>query len=345
MCAVRIDVHHHLLSPQYVKELANVGVVESGGVPFPQWRPEDSLTMMDRQGIDTALLSVSSPGLCFGNGVRVREIARSLNEFAAQCQTRWPERFGFFATLPLPDVESTLAEIAYALDVLHADGIGLLSNYAGVYLGDPAFDAIFAALDRRAAVVFIHPTVFTGREIPAAKNAGSPIPTLPGFMLEFVFDTTRAVANLVLSGTLKKYPRIRIILSHAGGTVPFVANKIVSGAIMTRCPQVLTGQTTLPQADMLAEKMRAIRDDVFDQLQGLYYDTALSANAHALSSLQQLVPASHMLLGTDYPFAPEREAHTTLNGIASAVGLSEQDRQAIEGNNAFQLFPRRHASE
>lgn len=342
MSATRIDVHHHLLSPQYVKELADVGVIESGGVPFPQWKPEDSLSMMDRQGIDTALLSVSSPGLCFGNGAKIREMARLLNEFAAQCQARWPERFGFFATLPLPDVEAALAETAYALDVLHADGIGLLSNYAGIYLGDPAFDAIFAALDQRAAVVFIHPTVFTGREIPAAKNAGSPISTLPGFMLEFVFDTTRAVANLVLSGTLKKYPHIRIILAHAGGTVPFVVNKIVAGAIMTRYPQVLAGQMAPLQVDMLAEKMRAIRDDVFGQLQGLYYDTALSANAHALSSLRQLVPASHIVLGTDYPFAPESEAHATLNGIASAAGLREQELQAIEGGNLGQLFPWRH---
>lgn len=205
MSVARIDVHHHLLPPQYVKELAKVGVVESGGVPFPQWKPEDSLTMMDRQGIDTAFLSVSSPGLCFGNEAKIREMARLLNEFATQCQARWHERFGFFATLPLPDVEAALAEIAYALDVLHADGIGLLSNYAGVY-----------------------------------------------------------------------------------------------------------------------------------------YDTALSANAHALSSLQQLVPASHMLLGTDYPFAPESEAHATLSGIASAAGLSEQEHQDIEGSNAFQLFPGRY---
>jgi predicted TIM-barrel fold metal-dependent hydrolase len=170
----RIDVHHHVLTPQYVEELAKVGVIEAGGVPFPQWKPEDSLAVMDRWGIDAALLSVSSPGLCFGDATKAREVARSLNEFTSWCVARWPERFGFFATLPLPDVQAALSEIDYALGTLHADGVGLLSNYEGNYLGDPHFDAIFAELDRRAAVIFVHPTVFTGSAIPLAKTPAHP---------------------------------------------------------------------------------------------------------------------------------------------------------------------------
>src|SRR5216683_3283622 len=170
---MRIDVHHHLLTPEYLEELAKVGIVEAGGVSFPHWTPEDALGVLDRAEIQAALLSLSSPGLCFGNAPKERVVARALNEFAAESVIRWPKRFGFFATLPLPDVEAALAEISYALDTLHADGIGLLSNYAGIYLGDARFDPIFAELNRRAAVVFIHPTVFTGSEIPSAKNAGS----------------------------------------------------------------------------------------------------------------------------------------------------------------------------
>jgi len=222
----RIDVHHHFLTPQYLKELAKIGVVESGGYDLQQvahWKPEESLALMDRYGIDTALLSVSAPGLYFGNPAKAGSMARSLNEFAAQCVSRWPNRFGFFATLPLPDVEAALTEIGYALDQLSADGIGLHSNHAGIYLGDPRFEAIFAELNRRAAVVHIHPNVFTGNEIPAGKNAGSPLPIIPGAVLEFVFDTTRMVANLIVSGTLKRYPHIHIILSHAGGAVPLFA--------------------------------------------------------------------------------------------------------------------------
>lgn len=240
-------------------------------------------------------------------------------------------------------MEAALAEISYALDTLHADGIGLLSNYAGIYLGDARFDPIFAELDRRAAVVFIHPTVFTGSEIPSAKNAGSPIPTLPGFMLEFVFDTTRAVANLVISGTLKKYPHLRIILSHAGGTVPFVAQKIVSGALYllytTFASQISAGQVALPREQVEAI-VQAFSEDVFNQLRGLYYDTALSANSHVFSSLRQLVPASHILLGTDYPFAPEMESGSTATRLATLPELSEQELQEIEGHNALKLFPR-----
>jgi 6-methylsalicylate decarboxylase len=345
MSSTRIDVHHHILTSEYIEELAKVGVVEAGGVPFPKWKPEDSLAIMDRNDIHTALLSVSSPGLCFGDDGKARDMARALNEFAAQTVTRWPERFGFVATLPLPNVENALAEISYALDTLHADGIGLLSNTAGIYLGDPRFDPIFAELNRRAAVIFIHPTVFTGSEIPSAKNAGSPIPTMPGFMLEFIFDTTRAVANLVMSGTIKKYPHIRIILSHAGGTVPFVAHKIAIGAMIAQMQnRGMQASTDMKNSKLSPEEMQSFasaqQEDAFKQLRSLYYDTALTANANVFSSLQQLVPASHILLGTDYPFAPASESASTLQGINTYSGFSEPDRQDIMGNNALQLFPR-----
>jgi hypothetical protein len=131
MSPKRIDIHHHILTPEYVEELARVGVIEAGGVPLAQlkrWKPEDSLAVMDSYGIETALLSVSSPGLCFGDAAKARDMARSLNEFAAGCARRWPGRFGFFAVLPLPNVEATLSEIGYALDTLSAAGVGLLSN-------------------------------------------------------------------------------------------------------------------------------------------------------------------------------------------------------------------------
>ena len=336
----RIDVHHHLLTSPYLEELARVGVVESGGVPFPHWTPEDALLAMDRTKIQAAQLSLSSPGLCFGNASKEREFAHALNEFAAECVTRWPKRFGFFATLPLPDVEAALAEMSTALDTLHADGIVLLSNYAGIYLGDARFDSIFAELDRRAAVIFIHPNLFTGSAIPAGKNAGSPLPTLPSFLLEFVFDTTRAVANLVLSGTLKKYSHLRIILSHSGGTVPFVAQKIVAGALMRAFASQTTTEQVTPPREQIEASRQAIAEDVLSQLQSLYYDTALSANRNAFSALRELVPPSHILLGTDYPFAPDAETRSAPARLAALPGLSEQELQAIEGENALKLFPR-----
>lgn len=340
MNTTRIDVHHHMLTPDYLEELSRVGLMESGGIPFPHWTPEDSLGFLDRAEIQTALLSLSTPGLCFDNAAKERAVARALNEWAAENVTRWPKRFGFFATLPLPDVEAALAEINYALDTLHADGIGLLSNYAGIYLGDARFDPIFAELDRRATTVFIHPTLFTGNELPVARNAGSPVPTLPAFLLEFVFNTTRAVANLVLSGALKKYSQMRIILSHAGGTVPFVAERMISGALyMAAASQSKHGQAPLPREQREAIR-QAAAEDMLNQLRSLYYDTALSANIHAFSSLRQLVPASHIILGTDYPFAPESESGATAAKLAALPGLSEQELRDIEGGNALKLFPR-----
>ncbi|HEX7733826.1 MAG TPA: amidohydrolase family protein [Ktedonobacteraceae bacterium] len=340
MSITRVDVHHHLLTSEYLEELAKVGVVGSGGLPFPHWTPEETLGFLDRAQIQAAVLSLSSPGLCFGNAAKEREIARALNEFAAESVTRWPQRLGFFATLPLPDVEAALAEIAYALDTLHADGIGLLSNYQGIYPGDARFDPIFAELDRRQAVAFLHPTVFTGSEIPSTKNAGSPVPTIPTFMLEFVFDTTRAVANLVISGTLTKYPRLRIILSHAGGTLPFVAQRIVSGAIIASVrPQGDLGQLTLPR-EQIAALRQELADNILGQLSSLYFDTALSTNSNAFSSLRHLVPVSHILLGTDYPFASEIEAGSTVTKLATLPDLNKQELEEIEGINASKLFPR-----
>jgi 6-methylsalicylate decarboxylase len=340
----RIDVHHHILTPDYVEELAKVGVVEAGGVPLAQlerWKPEDSLAVMDRYGIDAALLSVSSPGLCFGDAAKARALARSLNEFAAGCVRRWPGRFGFFAVLPLPDVEAALSEIAHALDTLGADGVGLLSNHEGVYLGDPRFDEVFAELDRRAAVAFVHPTVFTGGEIPSAPNAGSPVPTIQSSVLEFVFDTTRAVANLISSGTLKRYPNVRIILSHAGGAVPLFAERLIDRSeILAYIRKAQAGEAVPPSPEMLERMMRAATEDAFELLRGLYYDTALSANPTVLSALQRLVPASRFLLGTDYPFAQEIGVRYALNGLAAYEGFDEAERAMIESGTVLALVSR-----
>jgi predicted TIM-barrel fold metal-dependent hydrolase len=268
-------------------------------------------------------------------------MARSLNEFAAECVTRWPTRFGFFAVLPLPDVDAALAEIDYALDTLHADGVGLLSNYAGIYLGDPQLDAIFAELDRRAAVIHVHPTIYTGNQPPTGKNAGSPLPTVEGSVLEFVFDTTRAVANLVFSGTLKRYQRMRIILSHAGGAVPLFAERLLDRSeILTFMQKVQTGQATPPSPETIEQLMQRGLDSTFSQLRRLYYDTALSTNPTVLSALQRLVSPSQILFGTDYPPAQEVGVHYAMQGVTSYAGFNEQERQDIAFNNALKLFPR-----
>lgn len=306
----RIDVHHHILPPEYISALADLGITSGGGRPLPAWDVQGSLELMDRYAIATAITSISEPGIYFGDRLFARELARRCNEYAAQLIHQYPQRFGAFAILPLPDVDAALLELEYALDTLKLDGVVLLSNVDGRYPGDPMFDELFTELDRRRAIVFLHPTV-------PAINSELKL-DLPPFLVEFVFDTTRAVTNLIYSGTLERCPDIRFILAHAGGTVPYLAYRIASGQIM------------LPNAPQ----------GVMTYLKRFYYDTALSANPYVLRSLTELVDASLILFGSDYPFAPEVMTNFTVRGIQTYHGFDEQARRAIGRESALALFPR-----
>jgi predicted TIM-barrel fold metal-dependent hydrolase len=188
---------------------------------FAAWEPSAALEMMDRQGIATAILSMVLWNGLFaaaGDAAAARRVARSSNEVAAQAVRSYPGRFGGFACLPLPDVDAALAEIDYALGTLRLDGVALLTNHDGVYLGDSRLDPVFDELNRRKAVVFLHPTLPACAEHTSLGYAPS--------LLEFVFDTTRAVTHLVLSGTLERCPDLRLIIPHAGGTVPFLVDRL-----------------------------------------------------------------------------------------------------------------------
>lgn len=323
--ATRIDVHHHMVPPDYVAVLTQHGITGTGGVDFPTWFPQQSLTLMDRQGIATAVLSLSAPGVFIGDVALACDLARRCNDYAAQCVASAPHRFGAFATLPLPDIGGALREMEYALDVLRCDGIVLLTNYGGHYLGDPAFDEVFAELNRRKTVVFIHPTVSIGDAIPQGNDSGSPIP-LPSATLEFPFDTTRAVAYLLASGTLQRSPDVRFILPHAGGTVPYLAAKIATGAVW--------GKSGSWQ-QLLEQIMRGLT-----QLQNLYYDTALSANPFQLGPLQSFTSPTHILFGSDYPWANEAITAANVQGIETFQQFDDQSRQRIRCENALSLFPR-----
>jgi predicted TIM-barrel fold metal-dependent hydrolase len=337
----RLDIQHHFLTSKYIEALTKAGVNEAGGERYPQWTPEDSLSIMDRYEIDTAIISVPLPVWYLQNTKQAAEMARSLNEFGAQCVARWPKRFGLFAMLPLPDVDAALSEIDYALDTLHADGIVLLSNYAGIYLGDPRFEPVFAELDRRAAVVYLHPTISTGSEAPSGHFAGSPVPTIQPSVLEFVFDTTRAVANLIMSGSLRRYPHLQIILAHTGGTVPYLAGRIIDrSGIVALYQKAQAGQAASPSNEMLQQAVETAKEESLSQLSKLYYDTVFSANIHVMGSLRQLVPAKQILFGTDYPFAQEIGVRYALDELASCPGFDAQERREIEGRNALALFPR-----
>jgi len=309
----RIDVHHHIVPAEYVSALARIGVTGGGGIPFPNWSGDAALGLMDRHGIQAAVTSVSSPGVHFGDPAAARDLARRCNDISARLMGDHPTRFGGFATLPLPDVGGALRELEYALDTLHLDGVVLLaSQHDGRVLGDPAFDELFAELDRRRAIVFVHPTV---------PKSSETIPIdVPAFAAEFTFDTSRAILNLIWSGTAERCQNVRLIFSHAGGTAPFLAWR---WSLLDFLP---------------GTRERAPRG-VLHYLKSFFYDTALSANPHALHSLCELVPPTQILFGTDFPFAPEPVTHLSVDGLTRYPGFDAAARGAIERSNALALLP------
>ena len=305
-----VDVHHHILPQVYRKALEKMGITSAGGVPFPSWNAERSLVVMDSNGISTAITSISAPGVYFGNSEFSRDLARQCNEFSANLVKDNPKRFGGFAVLPLPDVMAALKELEYSLDVLKLDGIVLLTNVEGHYLGDPKFNDLFFELNRRKAIVYVHPTVPFQEKFPKMN--------IPPSLFEFVFDTTRAISNLILNNTPEHFPEIRFIFSHAGGTAPYLAWKI----------------------SLLDYSRGDYRINAIDQLKKFYYDTALSASPYALRSLEELVDSSHIVFGSDFPFAPEFLTSASISGLKEYDGFDEKKLKAIYRATALNMFPR-----
>lgn len=313
----RIDLHHHVLPPEYVSSLAGIGIRGAGGVEFPAWSADAALAMLDQCGIQAAVTSISAPGVHFGDAAFARDLARRCNEASARLVHDHPTRFGAFATVPLPDVKGALLEVQHALDSLDMDGVVLLASQSdGRYLGDPCFDDLIAELDRRQAVVFVHPTM------PRSSEA---IPIdIPGFAAEFTFDTSRAILNLIWSGTAERFPHVRWIFSHAGGTAPFLAWR---WSLLNLHP---TMKENAPRGAM-------------HYLRGFFYDTALSANPHALRCLAELVEPAQILFGSDYPFAPAPIGKVTAEGLERYDGFDDVERRGVERDNALSLLPRLRA--
>jgi predicted TIM-barrel fold metal-dependent hydrolase len=307
----RIDVHAHHMPAEYRASIIREGIDTDGNPNVPEWSVDAALAFMDRNGIATSMLSISSPGVHWGDDANARRLARLCNETAAEAKRDRPARFGSFASLPLPDVQGALAEVEYALDTLDADGIGLMTNYRGKYLGDPDFAPVFDELNRRNAIVFIHPTSPPCHE---AIAMGYPRP-----MIEFPFDTTRTVVNLVFSGTLDRCPNVRFILPHAGGTLPFLVTRIAGGG----------GGRRAGGKEPFAEYLRR-----------LYYDTAGAPSAHHFSSLLQLVDIKQVVYGSDWAWAPEPGVANQAQILAANPLLSQDDLQRIGRLNALELFPR-----
>ena len=308
-----IDVHHHIL-PDFFFRATNEQDAPVGGIAPAHWSPHGAIGFIDEAEIDIAITSISTPGVHLGDDKAARELARRCNEFAAELIQKHPARFGGFACVPLPDVDGSLRELAYALDVLKLDGVVLFSNARGIYLGDSRFATFFEELQRRAAVVFIHPTV--------SPDAASHQLGLPDTLLDFPVDTSRAVAKLHYSNTFARTPAVKYIVAHAGGTIPYLATRF---GVVDEMGVIDGAEERGPTAATLRR---------------LYWDTAISWKDPILQMLRAVVDMDHVLYGTDYPYLRRDLAVRSRVELQSTSALAAAERAGVLGTNALRLFPR-----
>jgi predicted TIM-barrel fold metal-dependent hydrolase len=303
----RIDVHHHFSPPAWIAEVSGRPLLNPAN---PKWTPEQSIEDMARGDCAAAVISITNPGLYFGDREVTRRLARACNEYGAKLVQAHPTRFGLFAAMPLPDVDATLAEIEYAYDTLHVDGIGLMTSYdENIWLGNPAFRPVMEELNRRNAVVHVHPTAANCcRNLSYGVSPGS---------MEYGTDTTRAIVGVCFSGDAAVFPNIRFIWSHAGGSLPFLAGRI-NGASSRAKDRLPNG--------------------FLHEASQFYYDTAGAANRGAMVSLLELVKTDHVMFGTDFP--PGGTIQAMADALRSLKLFNESDLRAIERDNAVRLIPR-----
>jgi predicted TIM-barrel fold metal-dependent hydrolase len=309
----RIVVHAHYLPEAYHDALVAAGQAQPDGIPaLPEWNEALALAAMDELDVCLAILSISSPGVHFGDAAAATELARGTNDTGAQITRARPGRFGLFAVLPLPEIDAAVAETRYALDHLGAAGISLLTNHGGMYLGDRRLEPIFAEVAARGSVVFVHPT--------SPPNPAS----APGFaapMLEFIFETTRAVTDLVLAGVLQRHPDLRIIVPHAGAALPVLAGRV----------------------DMMAPWLVGAVDgsavpSLRAALNTLHFDLAGAPVGEQLAALLAVADPSRLHYGSDFPFTPWQGCQYLAQRLQDSPLLDAPGREAIFRGNAFDLF-------
>jgi 6-methylsalicylate decarboxylase len=313
-----IDVHQHPIPNYYKRALEKIDVHGSGENQWADWSVSAQLELMDQTGIAAAINSIASPGVYFGDLEFAVCLARECNESSARQVSDHPDRFGAFAILPLPNVEAAVREAEYALDTLKLEGICLLTHVGDRHLGQPEEDELYAELDRRNAVVFVHPLRNQAKNMPAYNY--------PSGMTELVLDTTRAIHNLLWNGTFGKFQNIRWIMPHGGGTIPFLIYRM---SAMNNRPHV-------------AERMVGGR--VTDTLRHLYYDVAEICAPAPLKCLMEIAEPSHILFGSDFPFSrhitPANDVKSSIAGFEAFGDWDASTRHGIESRNALGLFPR-----
>jgi 6-methylsalicylate decarboxylase len=307
--ARRFDLHHHFGTPAWI-QMTNAKKT-TGYQTWQPYTPAKSIEDMDRGGVVMSMISVTTPGIWFGDKVETRRWARELNEYGARMVGDYKGRFGLFAVLPLPDVDACLHEIEYAFDTLKADGVGLLSSVGNRWHGDPEFAPVFAELNRRKTVVYTHASA-----PPCCQNLQ---PNIPEFLIEYNTDTSRTIISLIESGRATQCPDIRFIFSHAGGTIPSLAGRYLGPAASAES----LARTAEPNSKLY-------------HLRRFYYDIAGSANPVQMSSLKMIVPTTQIVFGTDFPFG---QSAGTAQGLQKC-GFTADELLGIDRENALRILPK-----
>jgi predicted TIM-barrel fold metal-dependent hydrolase len=323
----RIDVHHHFVPPAYVAfakaHNQSPGLMMAGrthsDVP---WELSIDLEDMDKNGTAVSMMSVTTPGFWYGTVDEIRKVTRECNEFGAKLIKDHPGRFGSFASVHIPDTDGALKEIEYSLDTLKAEGIGLFSNYRDKWLGHESFAPVYQELNRRKAVVFVHP--ITG------ACCGNLVPGVADTLVDYGADTTRTIGSLIYSGTSTKYPDIKWIFSHGGGVMPFIIERFLGGAQAEIVPGIVTkGQDGAPPKNVPGGTLTEIRK--------MHFDTAQASNPVAMGALRKVVPVSLILFGTDYWY---RTAAETGHGLVTSKIFNAAELRMIDRGNAERLMPK-----
>ena len=323
----KIDVHHHIFPAEYVNALKEAGVEKTLGVVFPKWTVDTSFKNMKENGVKIAMQTISSPGVyfkgqTFPEGFSER-LARLTNEIIAENMHKYPDRFGGFATIPMLNQQAAIEELKYALDVLKLNGVCLLTNYNGKYLGHPDYELFFKELNKRNAVLYIHPTD-PGDDYDFDLG-------IPNALIEVTFDTTRAVTNMMYNGILDKYPDIRYILSHGGGTIPYIAWRLAAieyGQNGKRTPVIKTLYDFLVHR----EPTKGL-----NHLRKMYYDTANVSGDYALRALQSFVSSDHIVFGTDLCIS--KLASIITKNLSTDSDFNQETYNKMAYGNCLNLFP------
>lgn len=321
-----IDIHHQIIPEFYSKKISTVGVDSCAalkGIPFPNWNSKAMIETMDKNGIQVAITSITDPGVRFLDEKFTASLARECNEFSANLIEKFPGRIGAMGVLPLPYIEASLEEIHYCLDTLKLDGFILLSNYGKGYLGNQLYQPIFEELNKRGVTVFIHPT------IPALYDPEYAF--LPPAMFEFVFDTSRTLMSLLLSGRISTCSNIKFLIAHAGGVLPYLTSRLLyfSQFVKVRFPEKEDpyGFSNIPEG-------------ISNALKGLYYDTTLTMKPATINWVLEYAGSDHMAFGSDYPFPEESLVNEEVKDFHKFLSFDNEVTTNIAYKTAQILFPR-----